>query len=222
MCLVKFVINNWIDEKLVYPLPSNNEKILAFKKKYNLENKFIIMYSGNLGLYYDLENIIKCLKNFSNINNVAFVFVGDGSIKDNLVEYKNKNKLNNVVFIPYQDKEDLIYSLNAADVHWCVSAKGIKGVSVPSKLYGIMAVGKPVLGVLEEGSEARLIIEETCCGLICEPGDYEVVEQNIRWFIGKAESIEEKTMGMQGREYLVKKLTKDVSVSKYIEEIKNC
>ena len=63
----------------------------------------------------------------------------------------NEHELENVQFIPYQDKEELIYSLNAGDVHWVVNAKGIKGVSVPSKLYGVMAAGKTVFGVLEEG-----------------------------------------------------------------------
>ena len=52
--------------------------------------------------------------------------------------------MDNVAFIPYQDKADLIYSLNAGDVHWCVNAKGIKGVSCPSKAYGIMAAAKPI------------------------------------------------------------------------------
>jgi len=130
--------------------------------------------------------------------------------------------MDNVVFIPYQDKEDLIYSLNACDAQLCISAKGIKGVSVPSKLYGIMAVGKPVIGVLEAGSEARLIMDETNCGLVCEPGDYEAVEDNIRWFVGNAGTKELKSMGMRGREFLIKNLTKDVSIKKYIKVIENC
>ena len=58
------MINNWIDEKNIYPLSSENEKIVAFKKEFGLENKFVIMYSGNIGLYYDLENLIKVLKSF--------------------------------------------------------------------------------------------------------------------------------------------------------------
>ena len=51
------MINNWINEKEVYPLPENDEHVLAFKKKYGLDGKFVIMYSGNIGLYYDLENL---------------------------------------------------------------------------------------------------------------------------------------------------------------------
>ena len=127
--------------------------------------------------------------------------------------------MDNVVFIPYQDKADLIYSLNAGDVHWCVNAKGIKGVSCPSKAYGIMAASKPILGVLESGSEVRCLIEDTHGGLCCEPGEYDKVEKNIRWFIDNAGNSELKTMGARGRENLEKNLTRNVSVRKYTEEI---
>ena len=139
------MINNWIDEKEVYPLPEDNEHVLEFKKKYRLENKFVIMYSGNIGLYYDLEKLIKVLKQFrkgytlkgvyeegprtADGREVVFVFVGAGSVLDKLVMYTKRHHFENVIFIPYQSKADLIYSLNAGDVHWCVNAKGIKGVS---------------------------------------------------------------------------------------------
>ncbi len=230
------MINNWIDEKKVYPLPADNERVAAFKKRYGLEDKFVIMYSGNIGLYYDLEKLIKVLKQFrkghtlkgvyepgpktSDGREVVFAFVGAGTVLDKLVKYAKCHHFDNIVFIPYQDKEDLIYSLNAGDVHWCVNAKGIKGVSCPSKAYGIMGAGKPIIGVLEEGSEVRSLIEECHCGKCCEPGDYVEVADIIRWYIENAGTGEVKAMGENGRKYLEKNLTKDISIRKYIEAIK--
>lgn len=214
-------INNWIDEKKIFPLEKDNEKVLAFKKKYGLENKFIFMYSGNIGLYYDLENLMSIMQKFKDRKDIVFALVGEGSIKDKLVLYKEKYNLKNVIFIPYQDKSDLIYSLNAADVHWCINAKGIKGVSVPSKLYGILAAGKPVLGVLEEGSEARLIIEETKCGYVAEPGNYDEIKTMIERVLNEKETSTLTEMSIRGRKFLEKKLTKDVSIKKYIKEIKS-
>lgn len=219
------MINNWIDEKAVYPLPDDNDGVVSFKRKYNLEDKFVIMYSGNIGLYYDLENIMKVIEKFpvgtkaADGKDVVFAFVGAGSVLDKLVEYKNEKKMDNVVFIPYQDKEDLIYSLNAADVHWCVNAKGIKGVSCPSKYYGIAAVSKPVLAVLESGSEIRMIIEHTNGGKVSDPEDYQTLEDNIRWFIDNADNEICRKMGKEGYEYMLKNLTRDVSVNRYIENI---
>lgn len=231
------MINNWIDEKEVYPLPEDNERVLSFKKKYGLENKFVIMYSGNIGLYYDLEKLVKVLKQFrkgytlkgvyesgpktEDGREVVFAFVGAGSVLDKLVMYTKKHHFENVIFIPYQDKGDLIYSLNAGDVHWCVNAKAIKGVSCPSKAYGIMGVGKPIIGVLEKGSEVRMLIDEIGCGKCCEPGDYVKVADIIRWYIENADTGEEKKMGMRGRKYLEQNLTRDVSVGKYIKAIKD-
>lgn len=219
------MINNWIDEKEIYPLPEDHPKVVAFKKIYGLDGKFVIMYSGNIGLYYDLENLMKVVEQFkpgtkaADGREVVFAFVGAGSVLDKLVEYKDENRMDNVVFIPYQEKADLIYSLNAGDVHWCVNAKGIKGVSCPSKAYGIMGAGKPVIGVLEEGSEVRMLIDEIGCGKCCEPGDYAEVADIIRWYIENAGSDEVGQMGMHGREYLETHLTRDVSVKRYVEEI---
>lgn len=215
-------INNWIDETEIYPLPADHEKVVAFKKKYGLENKFVIMYSGNLGLYYDLENLMFVIEKFKSRKDVAFAFVGEGSIREKLVYYKEKNNLQNVVFIPYQDKSELVYSLNAGDVHWCINAKGIKGVSVPSKLYGIIAAGKPVLGALEVGSEARCIIEETNSGFVTEPGNYDKVEGIIERFLNNNETSLLTGMSERGRAYLHKNLTKDVSIKKYMDEIQSC
>lgn len=222
------LINNWIDEKSIYPLPDSHEQVTKFKKQYGLDDKFVIMYSGNLGIYYDLENLMKVIEKFGpetttpDGKKVVFAFIGAGSVLERLLTYKKEHGMSNVIFIPYQRKENLIYSLNAGDVHWCVNARGIKGVSCPSKYYGIAAVAKPVLGVLEKGSEVRMLIEETRGGYCAEPGDYRQVERNIRMFIECAGSGENETMGERGRAYLMQNLTKEISIEKYRKAIMEC
>ncbi|KZL89721.1 glycosyltransferase family 4 protein [Clostridium magnum] len=210
-------INNWIDEKEIYPLPDDNERVMAFKKKYGFENKIVVMYSGNIGLYYDLENLIKVIERFKDRDDVVFAFVGDGTKKQDIETYVNEHKLRNIKFIPYQDKADLIYSLNAGDVHWVVNAKGIKGVSVPSKLYGVMAAGKTVFGVLEEGSEARLIIEECGCGVCIEPVKYDEIYEELKKVIDNND--EYRRLGIKGKRYVDKYIKKDVAIRKYSREI---
>lgn len=220
------MINNWIDEKEIYPLPDTDEHVVAFKKKYGLENKFIIMYSGNIGLYYDLENIIKVIEKFTpgtkaeDGREVAFAFVGAGSVLNKLEDYVNEHQMTNVIFIPYQDKKDLNYSLNSADVHWCINAKGIKGVSCPSKAYGIMAAGKPMLGVLEEGAEIRCIIEDADCGVCVNPENYKDIEKAISYFLNES-IVKLKELGRNGRRYLEENLTKEVAIEKYLSVIDN-
>ncbi|MCI8664261.1 MAG: glycosyltransferase family 4 protein [Hungatella sp.] len=219
------MIHNWINEKKIYPVEPDHPKLKDFKCQYGLCDKFIFMYSGNIGLYYDLENLIKVIKKIKpgtmtpDGREVVFIFVGAGSILEKLVQYKEQNHLSHIKFIPYQNKDDLIYSLNAADVHWVVNARGIKGVSCPSKYYGISACSKACLCVLEEGSEVRSIIEEIKGGLCSDPGDYEAVEKNIWWFIKHAGSEKIAEMGKRNRDHLLKYLSCKISINQYIEEI---
>ncbi|MCR4883606.1 MAG: glycosyltransferase family 4 protein [Clostridiales bacterium] len=218
------MINNWIDEKTICPLPADDPGVSKFRNEYGLDGRFIFMYSGNIGLYYDLDGLIHVIERFRDLKTpdgreVVFAFVGSGSMLDKLKQYRREQDLKNVVFIPYQEKEKLIYSLNAADVHWCVNAKGIKGVSCPSKFYGIAGVAKPVLAVLEEKSEIQMLIQEIGCGRCSEPGEYEAIAENIRWFVDHAGTDELSEMGRKGREYLLKHLSKDDSIEKYIKVI---
>lgn len=217
------MINNWVDEKAIRPLPANEPHVLSFKRKYGLDNKFVIMYSGNIGLYYDLENLIKVIEKFpagtksSDGREVVFAFVGAGTMLPTLQAYVKKHHMKNVTFIPYQPKQDLVYSLNAADVHWCVNAKGIKGVSCPSKFYGIAAAGKPVLGVLEPGAEVERLIRETHGGYLAAPGEYTHVADNINRALSEPAVL--STMGLQNRQKMVRGLTRSASIRGYREAI---
>ena len=207
------VINNWIDETAIYPLPPDNENVINFRKQYGLEGKFVIMTSGNIGLYYDFENILKIMEEHKSNKDVVFMFVGDGLVKPKLQAYAQEKHLDNVVFAPFQKKEDLIYSLNAADVHIVTNAKGIKGVSVPSKIYGILAVNKPIWGILEKGSEAWRIIEDSKCGVLVEAGDYDGMHNSLKEIIKDGKMFVDRYS--TGREYLMQHLTKEKSINAY-------
>lgn len=207
------VINNWIDETKVYPLEHSDERVAAFRKQYGLEGKFVIMTSGNIGLYYDFENLLKIMAKFKDEKDVVFAFVGDGLVKPKLQEYVEKHQLTNVVFAPFQKKEDLNYSLNAADVHIVTNALGVKGVSVPSKIYGILAVNKPIWGILEKDSEAWRIIKDSNCGILAEAANYEQIEETLRTVIAEKKKFVEKHS--TGRAYLEAHLTKNQSIDAY-------
>ncbi|MGG1885881.1 glycosyltransferase family 4 protein [Priestia megaterium] len=212
------VINNWTNEAEILPLSKEDNHIQNFLNKNNLSNKFIIMYSGNIGLYYDLENIIKITKYFKDYENLAFVFIGEGAVKQKMQLFVEENKISNVYFLPYQPKEFIKYSLNAGDVHLVVNQKGIKGVSVPSKIYGVMAAGKPILGVLEQGSEAQMLIEKSKCGVVVEPQDYEGITAQIE-YLYKLEKDKLLNLGFNGRDYLDQHLKRDISINKYRETL---
>lgn len=207
------LINNWIDEKIITPCLRDFQPGNYYKKLYNTEGKFTFMYSGNIGMYYDLENIIKVISEFKTHKDLQFVFVGEGAYKKTLQEYCKANSVNNVNFFSYVEKDKIGYSLNAADVHLVTNQKGIKGVSVPSKIYGVLAVGKPILGVLEKGSEAEQIISSCACGKVSEPQDYIAIKESIQWFYDHKD--EAKTMGLKGRTYLENNFKMEDSLAHY-------
>lgn len=208
------VISNWTDEHAIVPLEKEEPAIREFLETHGLAGKFIVMYSGNLGLYYDLENLIRVSEQFKEDSDLVFLFIGEGAVKQQIQEYAAQRKLENVKFLPYQPKEFLKYSLNAADVHLVVNQKGIKGVSVPSKIYGVMAAGKPVLGVLEQDSEVQRLIFESGAGVVIEPQNYQGVVHAIN-YLRSMDPAELKKMGLKGRTYLEENLTRDTSINKY-------
>ncbi|MEM5016264.1 glycosyltransferase family 4 protein [Metabacillus indicus] len=213
------VINNWTNEKEIIPLQKNEPNIENFLKENELENKFIIMYSGNIGLYYDLENIIKITEHFKKYKDLAFVFIGEGAVKSEMQAFIQQKDISNVHFLPYQSKEFIKYSLNAADVHLVVNQKGIKGVSVPSKIYGVMAAGKPILGVLEQGSEAQMLIDNSKCGVVIEPKEYsEIIEAIQKLYSMDRNKL--RQVGLNGRDYLEQFLKREISINKYRQVLK--
>ena len=209
------VINNWTNEQDIVPLPKDHPGVAALIRRHGWEGKFIVMYSGNLGLYYDLENLIAITPAFRHCKDLLFVFIGDGAVKKRMVDYVQKNGMEEQVrFLPFLPKEELKHSLNAADLHLVVNQKGIKGVSVPSKIYGVMAAGKPILGVLEQGSEAERLIHESGCGVVVEPQDYEAVKRRLGELY-RTDRDRLRLLGLQGRSYLEKHLRRDISLEKY-------
>ncbi|MBU8595958.1 glycosyltransferase family 4 protein [Shouchella clausii] len=208
------VINNWTNEDVIVPLMKNEQEVERFINNYHLRGKFVLMYSGNLGLFYDLENLIKLANELKDKKDLVFLFVGEGARKKDMQNYVDKMGLKNVLFLPYQPIENLKYSLNVADAHLVVNQKGIKGVSVPSKIYGVLAAGKPIIGVLEEGSEAERLIIESESGFVSEPQDYKAIKESIEkmYNMNEQQRIE---MGLKGRRYLEKHLRRDISIEKY-------
>lgn len=214
------VIYNWANEEEIIPIPDDHYRVRGFREQYGLQDKFVVMYSGNIGLYYDLENLISIAKHFHDRKDMVFAFVGEGAVKAIIQDYARENQLDNVHFIPYQKFEDLKYSLNAADVHLVVNQKGIKGVSVPSKIYGVMAAGRPVLGVLESGSEAHRLITESGCGAVSEPQQYNDIINKLD-SLYSMDRAELHACGIRGRSYLEQHLRKNTSLDKYLVLLKS-
>jgi glycosyltransferase involved in cell wall biosynthesis len=162
------VISNWTDGDQIKPISKNNN---YFVKENNLVDKFVILYSGNHGLFHDLETIIKAAKELKEIDDILFLFIGEGGKKQKLIKMVDKFNLKNVKFLPYQKKEELPYSLTSGDISLVSLEEGVEGLAVPCKLYSALAVGKPIINIMSKKAEPALVVGEYNCGYTVEPGN---------------------------------------------------
>ena len=188
------VIPNFVDTKRITPMPHDN----AYRREHGLVGKIVVMYAGNVGLSQSLELVIEAARAMRDRDDVAFVINGGGSalsgLRDAAIE------LPNVVFVPYQPPERLCEVLAAGDVHVVPLKRGLAKASVPSKLYSVLAAGRPVLASVDPDTEVDRTIRRAGAGL-CVPPD------NAARFIGALQSLIDSpetraTMGRAGRQFV--------------------
>ncbi|HET6267330.1 MAG TPA: glycosyltransferase family 4 protein [Acidobacteriota bacterium] len=161
------IIPDWADCTQIVPGSKEN----AFTREHGLSGKFVVMHSGNLGLSQSLNSVLESAKFLQDYPDIAMVFVGEGVKKAELQERARDLGLQQVLFLPFQPKERLSESFASADVFAISLLPGMSGYIVPSKLYGILAAGRPYVAVVEQESEAVQIALANDCGLVAIPGD---------------------------------------------------
>ena len=161
------VIHNWADCDAIVPGPKDN----AFAREHGLADRFVLMHSGNVGLSQNLDALIEAADRLRSKERLVIAIVGDGSKRAALEAMAASRGLTNVRFFPYQPKALLHESFAAADVFLVSLKAGIEGFIVPSKVYGILAAGRPYIAATDPSSEAAQIARESGCGLVAAPGD---------------------------------------------------
>ncbi|MFQ5931830.1 MAG: glycosyltransferase family 4 protein [Nitrospiraceae bacterium] len=169
------VIHNWVDCDLIVPGPKQNQ----FSLTHGLADKFVVMHSGNIGLSQELEAVVQAAARLKRFPDIEVVFVGEGVKKPVLEEQVRALGLQNVRFLPYQPKDNLRDSFATAEVFIVSLKRGLAGYIVPSKLYGILAAGRPYVAAVEEMCEVTTITKKYNCGLLAEPGDPGDLAQKI-------------------------------------------
>ena len=159
------LIYPWVDLELIHPLPKNN----SFTQEYGLNNHFIVLYAGNIGLSQGLESILDTAEIFINHPDIRFVFVGDGTGKGSLQNQAKQRNLINVQFIPFQPRARLPEVLACSDLSIVILRQGMGLNSLPSKIFSIMASGRPILASVDEDSETWILIKQAEAGLWVPP-----------------------------------------------------
>jgi glycosyltransferase involved in cell wall biosynthesis len=138
---------------------------------------FVVLHAGNLGFYGAWDSVLKAADILRN-ENTGLVFVGDGANRA-AMEISAK-PLPNVRFLPFFPIEQVSHVMMAGDVHIVTVRRGLEGVVVPSKLYSILAAGRPVLAIAAAESDAARIVRESGCGISADPDDPAAIAAAIR------------------------------------------
>ncbi len=156
---------------------------------------FVVLHAGNLGFYGAWGTLLKAAEIVRN-ENAGLVFIGDGANRA-MLETSAANSPN-VALLPFRPFEQLPHVMMAGDVHVVTVRRGLEGVVVPSKLYSILAAGRPVLVVAAVGSDAARIVTESGCGLAADPNDPAAVAAAIREL--RSDPVRLGEMGRRARE----------------------
>ena len=203
------VIHNWADPNWIVPIPKQNN---WFAQEYNLVDKFTVLYSGNMGRCHDMDTIMEAARILKN-DRIEFVFIGNGAKRQACIDRANHLGLQNCQFLPYQNKENLPYSLTACDLSLVSVSPGMEGLVVPSKLYAALAAGRPIAVICEKYSYLRQMVADANCGAAFKNGDGAGMAAFIRRLAADTQLT--NRMGNNGRHYLESHLTPEIIAQQY-------
>ena len=203
------VIHNWANPNWIVPIAKQNN---WFAHKYNLVNTFTVLYSGTMGRCHEIDTILEAAKQLQN-ESIQFVFVGGGAKRQACIEQAKVLGLRNCQFLPYQEKQDLPYSLTACDLSLVSISPSMEGVIAPSKLYGMLAAGRPVAAICEPHSYLWQLIADAECGAAFNNGDATDLAKFIRLLATDTQMAQQ--MGMAGRHFLLSNFTPEIIAKRY-------
>ena len=187
------VIPNWADGSKISPGPKRN----PFSERHGLTDKFVVMHSGNLGLSQDLGMLVEAAALAQGTPEIEIVMIGDGVEKPRLMRQAETLNLRNMRFLPFEPKGRLNESFASADIFVVSLKKGLAGYIVPSKLYGILAAGRPYIAAVEDESEVAEVTRKYDCGLLAEPGNAQDLARKIGYLYQDRELV--RRMGERAR-----------------------
>jgi len=203
-------IPNWGFDEL-YPLEKKDNPLAG---EFNLKDKFIVLYSGNHGYGHEFETLLIGAKRLSKeYDDIYFIFIGGGVRFNEIQEFKKNNPDAHILTYDYLPFEKLNYGLNLADVSLITMRNNWKGMMVPSKTYGIMAVGSPIVYVGPR-SDISWTIEKFNLGYIVNNGNVDEFIKRIKELYHNKKL--RKTLGMKARRGFEEEYTKKKIMGKYL------
>lgn len=203
------VIPNFVDVGFIQPGDRHND----FSQQQRLDQRFVVLYAGNIGLTQDFETVIAAAKQLADISEICFLIVGDGARREWLVKEVKESAIPNVLILPYQPHSTVPLMYASSDICLVPMLRGTTLGTFPSKIYTIMAAGRPAIVAADPDSELAWVVGESKCGVVVPPGDQAALAEAIRSAYNNRGTLGE--MGINGREYAVKNHSPEAVARRY-------
>jgi glycosyltransferase involved in cell wall biosynthesis len=210
------IIPNWADLDLITPGIKSSSPLI---NELGLINKFVVQCSGNMGRAQGIENIFRAAELLQDRLGIHFLFIGTGVKREWMKKTVQDKHLKNITILGQQPRIDQPNFLNACDIAIVSLISGMKGAAVPSRLYNIMAAGKPVIAITEEDSEVSLVIKEEQIGWVAPPDEPEKLVDIILEAYSNPEQL--KHWGLRARLIAENKYTYSKGIESYHKVIEN-
>ena len=204
------ISENWADERAVFPMPAAGS---ALRRQLGLADRFVVAYSGNLGRAHDVETLLEAAQLLHSHSDVVFLMIGGGAKMGSLQEQARARALGNFRFLPYQPREALNDSLAAGDVHLVSLLPQLEGLIVPSKIYGILAAGRPLVFVGDVEGELAQLMRASGAGLGIAIGDGQGLCAALVRLRGRL--AEREAMGIAARRLFESRYTLSAAVERW-------
>jgi len=211
------VIHNWADGSTIKPLKIADNSFIRLN---GFQDKFLVVFSGNLGQVNDFGTLLESARLLQERDDILFVFIGEGAKKSEIAEFAKVNNLKNLRMLPYQSREMLPHSITAAGTQVVTLAEGLAGLSVPSKTYGILAAGRPVLFIGDRASSAAKIVEHYDAGAVFASGESSRLAEVIAAWAANLEEVER--LGCNARIAFETLFDRQNAIESYIRSFLRC
>jgi colanic acid biosynthesis glycosyl transferase WcaI len=208
------VIENGVETRLFAPEPFTGEAAIRVRKELGVEGKFVVSYIGTMGMAHGLETILAAAAQSRDANpEIVFLMIGEGAEKERIAALARKRGLTNLRFVDQQPREKIPAYIAASDACLVLLKKtALFKTVIPTKMLEFMSCARPV--ILGVAGQALAILEEAHAGLAIEPEDSQALGNAIRYLSANPEIARE--LGLNGREYIVRKLSRRHTAEKYI------
>lgn len=204
------IITNWADLHEIGPMPRRDNPI---RRESGIGDRFVVQYCGNMGRTHGLGDLVATARSLRDREDIHFMMVGSGARYAWLEQTVTEESLANVSVHPRRPRSDLCALLNACDLAVIALLPNMSGVSVPSRMYNVMAAGKPILAIADDDSELAMTVREQRIGWVVRPGDIDGVAAAIKKAASDMEAL--KGMGRRARRLAETRFNPDRIIEQY-------